>query len=93
MARIHDNGLAEIGPIQEGGPMERPLAFHARLGQEHGRTIPLPEIERARRRLVGCKTIAMLSLIRANRYTHNREQMPSAVDAGNATTMIGCSIP
>src|SRR6266852_4480027 len=34
MARIHDNGLAEIGPIQEGGPMERPLAFHARLGQQ-----------------------------------------------------------
>ena len=34
MARIHDNGLAELGPIKEGGPMERPLAFHARLGQQ-----------------------------------------------------------
>jgi hypothetical protein len=34
MARIHDNGLAEISPIQKGGPMERPLAFHVRLGQQ-----------------------------------------------------------
>jgi hypothetical protein len=34
MARIHDNGLAEIGPIQEGGPVERLLSFHARLGQQ-----------------------------------------------------------
>ena len=34
MARIHDNGLAEIGPIQEGGPVERLLAIHARLSIE-----------------------------------------------------------
>jgi len=25
---------AEIGPIQEGGPVERLLSFHARLGQQ-----------------------------------------------------------
>src|SRR6266851_116970 len=34
MARVHDHGLAEIGPIEEGGPMERPLAFHSSFGQQ-----------------------------------------------------------